>query len=580
MKVAFALFDLNSDGVVTLDEFEKVVNSRIAGPDFAFSVNQNFVRKYFGADGKKTLNWREFKGVLNNLEREVLRATFARYDPRNIGRIPLQRVLQYLDTQYAAQVVPRHVRENLIARSKEVGSEVTFEQFWALHAFLRDIDTIEATLQKVIAKHNGRDVITREEFQRAFRQSAGPRLLAAQQTVVDTSTAVAAGASAVAGGATAALAVDSTGAVVDDEHVADDPYEVDMIFRIFGKPDGTLDHRHFATWVKSGKVGELPKMTLLESFGLSGLSAMVGATTVFPMDKIKTRLQTSNVPGATIFSMAREIVQKEGFFRLYRGLQAQLAGITPEKALKLTSNQFFVDTLKGNTNRELSFLENALAGIMTGCVQISLTNPVEIVKIRLQMQRLGAEVKSPFTVIRELGLRGLYTGLPATALRDLPFNALYFSIYPFLKTKFKDKNGELDSFRVLGASMLAGMFAAGLDTPADTIKTRLQAGQTKYKGIADCIRTTYREEGWHAFTKGLAPRILIISPLFGITFAVFEKLQHWLLPMKRVPLANIEADFNAILRSRVQQIDAQLALKYGIKSNGNGSAPQPPAKSA
>lgn len=51
----------------------------------------------------------------------------------------------------------------------------------------------------------------------------------------------------------------------------------------------------------------------------------------------------------------------------------------------------------------------------------SLTTPVEIVKIRLQMQGAepGAVIKSPFAVVRELGIRGMYTGLAATMLRDV-----------------------------------------------------------------------------------------------------------------------------------------------------------------
>lgn len=52
------------------------------------------------------------------------------------------------------------------------------------------------------------------------------------------------------------------------------------------------------------------------------------------------------------------------------GLQAQLVGITPEKALKLTSNQFFVNMIAGKAGRELTFAEQVLAGALTGCVQV------------------------------------------------------------------------------------------------------------------------------------------------------------------------------------------------------------------
>lgn len=62
------------------------------------------------------------------------------------------------------------------------------------------------------------------------------------------------------------------------------------------------------------------------------------------------------------------------------------------------------------------------------------------------------------------------------------------------------------------------MVAAALDTPADTIKTRLQNGQGQYKGVRDAFVTIVRQEGWQTLFRGVMPRIMIIAPLFSITF--------------------------------------------------------------
>lgn len=59
-------------------------------------------------------------------------------------------------------------------------------------------------------------------------------------------------------------------------------------------------------------------------------------------------------------------------------------------------------------------------------------------------------------IVKELGLRGLYTGMTATMFRDIPFNAMYFSLYAFNKEKFKDAEGNLGGFRLLAAGALAG----------------------------------------------------------------------------------------------------------------------------
>jgi solute carrier family 25 aspartate/glutamate transporter 12/13 len=171
------------------------------------------------------------------------------------------------------------------------------------------------------------------------------------------------------------------------------------------------------------------------------------------------------------------------------------------------------------------------------------TNPLEIVKIRLQVQgelaKAGVESakrQTALDIIRGLGAIGLYRGASACLLRDIPFSAIYFPAYAHLK---KDYFGETPTHRLgigqlLTAGAVAGMPAAYLTTPADVIKTRLQVearkGQTHYRNIAHAASTIWREEGLRAFFKGGPARVLRSSPQFGCTLAAYEFLQR-LLPM-------------------------------------------------
>ncbi len=98
-------------------------------------------------------------------------------------------------------------------------------------------------------------------------------------------------------------------------------------------------------------------------------------------------------------------------------------------------------------------------------------------------------------MLKSVGLRGLYVGLPAILLRDVPFNIFYFSSYAFFKTSLRDETGFNSGTSVFVSGLAAGAIAAALDTPADTIKTRLQNGSNRYDGVRDAFRTILKEEG-------------------------------------------------------------------------------------
>jgi len=113
------------------------------------------------------------------------------------------------------------------------------------------------------------------------------------------------------------------------------------------------------------------------------------------------------------------------------------------------------------------------------------TNPVEIVKIRLQV---AGEIRTPASggtvarvgvgsVVRDLGLRGLYRGSRACFLRDIPFSAIYFPVYAHAKIWSADRDGHNSVGSLFASAFVAGVPAAGLVTPADVIKTRLQVNR-------------------------------------------------------------------------------------------------------
>lgn len=311
------------------------------------------------------------------------------------------------------------------------------------------------------------------------------------------------------------------------------------------------------------------------------------------MYTVKTRLHLYPGRFNNVFDCARTIFRHEGLRGLYRGLPPALVGVFPEKAIKLSMNDYLSAVLS-RPDGSISIPMAMLAGGGAGFSQVVVTNPMELVMINMQNNAAkGAANHNMFRLARDLGLAGLYRGTQATLLRDIPFSMIFFSMNTYLREHLRGEDGKLQMRNVFLAGIASGSTAAFLSTPMDVIKTRLQAGASaeakssklpathigaattsasthqggatdaspvgapdsstrrfstvarrglaatasppptpqpaganaasvQYTGIAHCARHIYAREGVVGFFAGAFPRVLIISPLFGITLFFYD----------------------------------------------------------
>lgn len=80
-----------------------------------------------------------------------------------------------------------------------------------------------------------------------------------------------------------------------------------------------------------------------------------------------------------------------------------------------------------------------LAGMASGCVMAFVNCPVELLKVRLQIQDHSKEthryrglLHCAWLTVKADGIFGLYRGLLPTMLRELPSFAAYFGIFRVL----------------------------------------------------------------------------------------------------------------------------------------------------
>jgi solute carrier family 25 aspartate/glutamate transporter 12/13 len=253
------------------------------------------------------------------------------------------------------------------------------------------------------------------------------------------------------------------------------------------------------------------------SFIKGMISGYIGAICVYPIDVIKTRMQNNvNQYYKNGFDCLIKIIKTEGYRTFYKGSFIQLIGIGPEKAIKL-----YVNEVVSSCFIENNLIQNKIiAGACAGASQVMITNPIEVIKIQYQMNT--NKHLSLYNTIKYIGgIKQLYKGASVCFLRDIPFSAIYFSVYDYLKNNLLIDNKP----NYLLSGLLSAIPAAYLVTPMDVIKTRIQTkNNNNYKNVIDCVKKIYNNEGFRAFWRGGVWRVLKSSPQFGITLYIYEYL--------------------------------------------------------
>ncbi|KAJ9137126.1 hypothetical protein NKR23_g9371 [Pleurostoma richardsiae] len=284
-----------------------------------------------------------------------------------------------------------------------------------------------------------------------------------------------------------------------------------------------------------------------------GGAGMMEALACHPLDTIKVRMQLSRrgrAPGMPKRGFIRtgvEIVKKETPLALYKGLGAVLTGIVPKMAIRFTSFESYKQLLADRETGVISGKGTFFAGLAAGVTEaVAVVTPMEVIKIRLQAQHhsMADPLDIPkyrnaahalYTVVKEEGVSALYRGVSLTALRQGSNQAVNFTAYTYFKEWLRQaqpqyEGGNLPSWQTTVIGLVSGAMGPLSNAPIDTIKTRLQKmpaeeGVSAMQRISRIASDMFKQEGVHAFYKGITPRIMRVAPGQAVTFTVYEYLK-------------------------------------------------------
>ena len=174
-------------------------------------------------------------------------------------------------------------------------------------------------------------------------------------------------------------------------------------------------------------------------------------------------------------------------------------------------------------------------GAFAGFCSLSVLVPLDLLKCRAQSTKEGKLdiPKEARTVFSEQGLKGFYRGFWASAWRDVPSTAVYFSSYVFLKgygEKMIDswdlspeKKQRAHVTWILNAGGCAGVISWALSIPQDIIKTKQQCHMGEHPlSIKEAYQQLMREGGVRRIFNGAAPMLTRGYVKHMVTLPVYD----------------------------------------------------------
>lgn len=252
------------------------------------------------------------------------------------------------------------------------------------------------------------------------------------------------------------------------------------------------------------------KATVLDSI-LSG--SVAGATEVVvnhPLWTVKTRIQRGES-----LTFNPQI--------LYRGILPNAASMVPITAMQVGLNRL-VQTIFFNNSSEMSNYQKIASGFIAGVGSSFASCPTEMVMTH-QGKKGGNFIASKNYLVLQGGYKCLFSGLPATMIREGLFTSFFLAGTPIVKTKLKPYCSN-DYLASLLAGMGAGLCATAATQGVDTIKTIQQSAAPQNPvGFVEAAKKLYSSHGINGFFKGAVPRGTRVVSAITIMSWVNEKME-------------------------------------------------------
>ena len=200
--------------------------------------------------------------------------------------------------------------------------------------------------------------------------------------------------------------------------------------------------------------------------------------------------------------------------------------------------------MTGTNLQSVSVSDDMISGACGGALSRVLSAPLDVLKIRFQLQFTGnvkytSMYQAITTVVREEGFLSLWKGNLSATYLWITYSMCQFAFYGVLKRwgeeinaarQFESKQQQLyvNTSMLFCAGAGAGIVSAAITYPFDIMRTQfaVQGSKKAYNSMYAFVTQTWRAKGVRGFYAGLTPAVVGIAPYTGLNFAIYESMKR------------------------------------------------------
>lgn len=188
--------------------------------------------------------------------------------------------------------------------------------------------------------------------------------------------------------------------------------------------------------------GNRPGHHPVASATAASLATVISDGLMTPADVVKQRLQVASSPYLGVIDCTTRIMREEGMAAFYRSYRTTLVMNIPFTAVHLAVYESAKKTMSGHEEESLAV--QLLAGGMAGATAAAITNPLDMVKTRLQLEGVNSATRygttAVFPALRQIvakeGMMAIWSGVQARVCFHFPASAICWGTYETVKALF------------------------------------------------------------------------------------------------------------------------------------------------